>query len=409
MYQRPYRPRPPESCGGCGHLPECGGLDGAAYAIGCFKRCVDVCQYRGCDMACPCLHLNFPDLVEEAGGLWAPPKQTLRPVLQAGALSLYIPEIHHGSSRDIPLDEPIVVVPLSTVVGRSRGGKYDVRFSSAESLRERLRLRQDCEIIVSSVAPDQIIEDFWESHVSRAILPKLAMLRLRGMTVPNFSFMLDVPRINSIYNLSRMFRVAERMSEAGIPTILHIQASTRRDWLGWAGVLREQALCSIIAAEFQTGPSKKPIGDPYFAGLAKLQQSAGRPLHLLAIAGAGRLRQMRSAFGSSTVVDSTPFLRTVHRQKLIEIGGRKWKWRQNLTDAGEKLNNLLQWNVKAQRQRFTEIAMLDQTDPQQPGLTREPPKHRNADSRIPALDHSPHTLSSLSSRPPVSSARASLR
>lgn len=409
MYQRPYRPRPPQSCAGCGFLPVCGGLDGEAYASGCFKRCVDVCQFSGCDMACPCLHLNFPDLVEEAGGLWVPPKQSLLPVPQVGALPLYIPQINHGSSRDILLEEPIVVVPLSTVVGRSRGGKYDVRFSSPEALRERLKLRHDCEIIVSSVAPDQIIEDFWESHVSRAILPKLAMLRLRGMTVPNFSFMLDVPRINSIYNLSRMFRVAERMSDAGLPTILHIQASTRRDWSGWAEVLREQSRCSIIAAEFQTGPSRKPIGDPYFAGLAELQQGAGRPLHLLAIAGAGRLRQMRTAFASSTIVDSTPFLRTVHRQKLIQIGARKWKWRPNHTDAGEKLSSLLQWNVKAQTQRFTEIVTLGQTDPQQPPSTREPPKHRIADSRMMRFDHSPRTLSSPSSHPPVASARASFR
>jgi hypothetical protein len=225
IWQRPYRPRPPKSCGECGFLAECGGLDGSAYAVGCFRRCVEHCQFSGCDLACPCLHLNFPDLLEVVGGLWALPMQPLVRFSQPGKLPLYVPQIDHGSGRDVPLEEAIVVIPLSALVGRPGHGKYDVRFSSPEALRERLKLRSDCKIIVSSVAPDQMIENFWESHVSREILPKLAALKLDAMTVPNYSFMLDVPRINSIYNLSRMFRMAERMSEAGIPTILHIQAS----------------------------------------------------------------------------------------------------------------------------------------------------------------------------------------
>jgi hypothetical protein len=54
-------------------------------------------------------------------------------------------------------------------------------------------------VIVSSIAPDQPLEDFWASHISEGTLQQLASLRLLAMTVPNFSFMLDVPRINSLY------------------------------------------------------------------------------------------------------------------------------------------------------------------------------------------------------------------
>src|SRR5205814_4536257 len=125
IHQRPYRPRPPQSCDECGFLTVCGGLDGPAYSRGCFKRCLEECQFSVCDMACPCLHLNFPDLVEEAGGLWAPPKRDLLPVSQVITFPLYIAQIDHGSCRDIPLEEPVVVVPMSVVVGRPRGGKYD--------------------------------------------------------------------------------------------------------------------------------------------------------------------------------------------------------------------------------------------------------------------------------------------
>jgi hypothetical protein len=324
-------------------------------------------------------------------------------------LPLYIAQIDHGSRREIALEEKIVVVPLSAVVGRPRGGKYDVRFSSPEALRDHLRLRRDCEIIISSVAPDQMIEDFWESHVSRSILPKLAMLRIRGMTVPNYSFMLDVPRSNSLYNLSRMFRMAERMSEVGIPTIVHIQASTRRDWSKWAEVLREQIGCTILAAEFQTGASRKSIGDPYLAGLAELQQRTGRPLHLLAIAGAGRLRQMQGAFASSTVVDSTPFLRTVHRRRLIRIGPGKWKWRPNFTDPGKKLDELLALNVKAHGQRMIEMATLNPNDQPHSATAHEFPGDQTDDSQAEGFHRLPHTLPLRSSRRPVASARANVR
>ena len=407
MYQFPYRPRPPQSCGECAFLPDCGGLDGPAYAHGCFRRCVEKCQFAGCDMACPCLHLTFPDRLEEAGGLWAPPERKLVPFVNCNTLPLYIAQIDHGSCRDTPLDVPAVVIPLSAIVGRRRNGKYDVRFSSPEALRERLRIGKDCEIIVSSIAPDQVIEDFWESHVSRSILPKIANLQLRGMTVPNYSFMLDVPRINSIYNVSRMFRVAERMSEAGIPTILHIQASTRYDWARWKDVLREEVGCSTIAAEFETGPSTKPIGNAYFAGLADLQQGVGRPLHLIAVAGAGRLREMRTTFNSLTIVDSTPFLKTVHRQKLIRIALLKWKWRPNLTKPGETLSDLLRWNVDAQAERIREIA-FSSADLLRQHLSRlQSPNNQKKEPQ--PIGPAPHMTSLPSSPLPAGSPQATVQ
>jgi hypothetical protein len=355
MYQTPYKPRPPESCAECGFLDDCGGLEGKAYAKGCFARCVEHCQYHGCDVACPCLHLNFPDLLEEAGGLWAPPERELTALISASTLPYYIAQIDHGGSRDAALREEIVAVPLSALVGRVRRGWYDVRFDSPAALRHALKLSEETDIIVSSVAPDQVLEDFWEEHVARDILPRLALLRLRAMTVPNFSFMTDVTRLNSLRNLSRMFRVAERISGAGIATILHLQASTRHDWGKWTDVLRAQSSVATVALEFQTGPKQKEIGDRYYCGLVGLQDSIGRSLHPLVIAGGGRMRQMKTHFRSFTVIDSTPFIKTMKRRLLIRIGPGRWKWRRRFTSPKQSLSQRLVLNVNAHRRRFHEI------------------------------------------------------
>jgi hypothetical protein len=179
-------------------------------------------------VACPCLHLRFPDLVEDVGGLCSP----LSFPLQAcnGSFSHYIPQIDHGSRRGAALNEDVVVIPLTALIQKDRRGRLQVRYSSAETLRRGMRLSRETGVLVSGIAPDQPLEDFWAQHQRRGLLRQLAALDLLGMTTPNFSFMLDVPRTNVLYNLTRIFRMAERITEAGISTILHLQASSRYDW-----------------------------------------------------------------------------------------------------------------------------------------------------------------------------------
>jgi Domain of unknown function (DUF4417) len=122
------------------------------------------------------------------------------------------------------------VIPLTALIQKDRRGRLQVRYSSAETLRRGMRLSRETGVLVSGIAPDQPLEDFWAQHQRRGLLRQLAALDLLGMTTPNFSFMLDVPRTNALYNLTRIFRMAERITEAGISTILHLQASSRYDW-----------------------------------------------------------------------------------------------------------------------------------------------------------------------------------
>lgn len=266
-------------------------------------------------------------------------------------LPLYIPQINHGGRRDKDLDEPWVTVPLYVLARRDRRQRYLVRFQSGEELRRALRVPAHTKIIVTSAVPDNYIEDFWAEHRVRQVPERLAALGLSAMTVPNYSFMLDVPRTNSLYNLSRIFRAAEAISAAGIPTLPHLNASTKKDWERWLEVLRDQPHISGVSLEFQTGTSHQEIGDKYFAGLIDLQQLLGRPLHPFVLAGGGRLGALQKHFQSFTVIDSTPFFKTMKRQILVPFQGGA-KWRRRRTAPGASLSSRLATNIERHRNRF---------------------------------------------------------
>ena len=347
MLYFPQNPLSPASCAACAFLDECGGLDGEDFQKGCFSRCITHCVRHGCDMVCPVSALPFADYIADVGGLWAPPRLPLT-AFDPSELPPYVPQLNHRGSRTVALDEPWVTVPLYEVVGRNRRGRYVVKYDSPAQLRSALKVSRNTQIIVTSVTPDRIIEDFWAEHVVRNIPEKLACLGIAAMTVPNFSFMTDVSRINSLYNMSRSFRVAERLSEAGISTILHLNASTKKDWSRLADVFREQPHLTTVCVEYQTGPGRKEIGDRYFAGLVGMRDAIGRNLHPIALAGTGRIVQFRNSFPRFTVVDATPFMKTVHRQVLVRVG-RRWKWRKKETPLGATLNHYLASNIRNHR------------------------------------------------------------
>ena len=346
---RPFDPKPPSSCGECSLLAECGGLEGEAFSVGCFQRCTAQCQFGWCDMVCPCLHLNFAELIEEVGGLCHPPQRELIPCA-LNDLPFYVPHVEHGSRRSEALAERVVSVPLTALVGMNRGGRYVVRYDTPEAMRDGLRISRDTAVVVSSVAPDRYIEDFWAWHERNDTLAHLASLRLCAMTVPNYSFMTDVPRPNSLYNLTRIFRVAERISASGIPTVLHLQASNRRDWSRWGSVLRDQPQSRHVALEFQTGARRRETGDKYFFGLVELQNELSRPLHPIVMAGGFRIRDFAGHFDAFTIADSTPFIKTMKRKILLHStnGG----WRSYPTEHHECLNHLLAQNVTVHRARM---------------------------------------------------------
>lgn len=350
----PVNPNSVPTCAECGLLGDCGGLEGDAYSKGCFQRCDQHCRLRGCDVACPSVVSRFIQLFEDVGGICTHPTNSLRE-LNSGSLPLYIPQVNHRSSRQNALDAEWISLPLYAVANRDRRGRYDVRFESAKQLRSHFRLAPNSKIIITSVTPDRFIEDFWAEHVIRNIPEKLARLDLSGITAPNYSFMLDVPRTNSLYNLSRIFRAGERLSEAGLPTAMHINASTPADWNRWHDFLAEQSHIQCVAVEFQTGTRRREVGNRFFDRLVQLRDRLGRNLHPVAMAGASRIRQLSEHFPDFTIVDSMPFMKTLHR-RMYRWNGRRWKWRKEPSEPGEMLDHRLAHNIVHYTDTLCEIA-----------------------------------------------------
>lgn len=348
MYFR-VNPAPvPSSCAECVFLKDCGGLDGEEFNKGCFQRCDRRCRNVVCDCVCPGAPVQFDEAWLEVEGICKPPiscsqqhSTTLPP--------FYVPQIIHGSNRLKAFDARWVSIPLLSILSFGRRG-CDIRFDTRESLCAALKISINSHIILSSVSHDWVIEKFWADHRYRNLLPRIAALNFEAMTVPNFSFMLDVPRTNALYNLSRIFRLIERMSDNGITTVPHINASTGGDWEKWERIVASIPNIKMVGVEFQTGLSDQARGIKFLQRLDRLQEATGRRLHPIAAGGAGWMKELSSITDSFTAVDSTPFMKTVKRQAAISfaIGGRP-RWHTRRTYEGEALDELLVENVEAHR------------------------------------------------------------
>lgn len=333
-------------CARCGLLRECGGLDGQHLIWGCFTHS---CTSGACeqnDWTCPCRRDVFVDRWREVGGFPFKQKRALRPVVGA-ALPLYIPLLQHASRRNRPLGVDVAALPTALVTRTMRGGAYDAEATSRQELRADFAIGERTRVLLVSVAPDEDLEIYWQQHHRREGFARaLSSLGIIGMTVPNFSFFNDAPRTHTLWNRARMIRVAEALSEAGVPIVLHLNASTAFDWAFWTDLLRCNPGMAYVAKEFQTGNRSPGAGEAALDAVRELQQRIGRTLHPIAIGGAQFVPHLQREFGRFTVVDSQPFMSTMFRRRLNLLcdGTREWKPITTATD--EALDDLLTYNVR---------------------------------------------------------------
>ena len=164
---------------------------------------------------------------------------------------------------------------------------------------------------------------------------------------------------DNLANIKRSLLCAEELSNTGLSVIPYIAGITARDWEHWADLLRDHQTIRIVCKEFQTGPSSNIKAAWHVTRLHELQQRVGRPLHIIAIGGRRHLALLRD-FASLTVIDSVPFMRTMHRRMLTMDG-----WQDAPTPSGAPLDHLLQHNVTAYAERVSasrnRVAVLART------------------------------------------------
>jgi hypothetical protein len=255
------------------------------------------------------------------------------------AFPAYVPLIQHGNSRAKSL--MVSYVGLTTFDVTRRDTALNDMIRDPAALRTKFRLPGTSKLLLVSVAPDRELETYWRNRKVRRLVDGVKAIEPAHVIAPNFSLIRNVPRFDNLANIKRSQTCAEEFSLAGISTIPYISAVTARDWEYWADFLREHSNVSAICKEFQTGGSRAIVATWHLRHIQELQLRIGRVLHLVAVGGR-RHRQLLSETARFTVVDSVPFMRTMHRRRLTSHG-----WIDSATPKGEPVDELMQHNVEA--------------------------------------------------------------
>jgi hypothetical protein len=290
---------------------------------------------------------RFWKLWDDVGGLNNFTISQLRG-LNATELPEYITQFQHGyCGLSYPLDVPVIAIPLKELLKKRPDGSYGPKFTSAAALRAHYKIGAQTKILLIGVSLDGPIEQFWAEHRKHGVPQALAKLGLMGVTTPNFSFFTDVPRFQIMRNRKRILLTAERLSNAGVPVAPHLNANTDADWMFWLTFLSDHPEIAVVTVEFQTGCKTDHASEELLNRLITLQNNLNRPLHPIMVGGGQLLLAARQSFNSFSVVDSRPFMETVHRQKLEKNTAGEYVWRKTPTAPGEPLDDLLRHNLEA--------------------------------------------------------------
>ena len=120
--------------------------------------------------------------------------------------------------------------------------------------------------------------------------------------------------------------------------------------------LNEHIDIQHIAFNFQTGYSKPAEGKKALENLIQLQQNLGRDLSLVMIGGSQFVSDATMHFARLTVIDSTPFMKSYMRRRLVLNGPGKRHWVKHPTKPGTPIDDLLQTNVESYANHIARMA-----------------------------------------------------
>jgi hypothetical protein len=344
-------------CVNCKIFKQCGGHQHPIiFAIGCANFAGGTAAAKTDDMN-PNANDKFWTLWDDVGGLADYSVGQLRSIEPTG-LPRYVPLLqdrHLHPPR--ALDAKVVALRLFQVVGLQPGRGYGVKYETAAQLRTAYHLAPDARVILVGVDEDPPLERFWQHRRTSHVCEALARLGLE-VTIPNYSFFTCVPRFQILRNRKRILHDAERLSQAGVPVAVHLNAITNSDWAFWLAFLREHTEIATIALEFQTGPlANLAIGQEVFDKLDDLFDRVGRPLHVLLVGAARFYLQARERHWKFTLIDSKPFMFAQNRRVLEKDGTGSYSLKFIPTKPGSPVYHLFEANIKVY-----EKALLAGTD-----------------------------------------------
>ncbi len=335
-------------CAECVAFPTCGGHELPLLRnFGCIRKLSNGREVDPDDMN-PLHEDRFWDLWHDVDGLL---DFRVGSLIGADSASFpeYIPVLQHEGSRSRPPEVDVVAIPLFQILRNRADGSYGSRFPDGAALRRRFRLRDTTKIVLRGVDDDRKLERFWQFHRAHAVGAGLAKLDLLGVTVPNFSFFTDATRFQILRNRKRIVLTCERLSNAGVRVIPHLNALTQADWKFWAEFLLEHPEITVVCKEFQTGLKEANAGLRAYREIVDLEQAIGRKLHPILVAGGRHYQDAQRDFPNRfSVLDSTAFMGALARQVLADHGERQ-KWIKKPTQRGEPLDNHFDQNVRGRK------------------------------------------------------------
>lgn len=329
---------PSLGCHGCPEKTLCGGLAIRRHAFSCLDFCCG--SPDGCDVVCR-LHPNFALRVREVGGFDLNHVPRAAPV-NSPILPSVIPMVYGRTSRAEAFGPAAVALPLFQLFHRRSGQTH---FDSRAEMLEGFGLSENCQIVLSGIAKDPPIEGWWRlSDTRRNVIRRLRELGIVLVTTPNYSLFIDQPRWDDLHAMKRIALVHEEFVSEGLPAALHVNARTETDVQRWTDYIGQRPEVTHVAYEFTTGTRRAGRQDVHAAWLASLARTVGRPLHLVVRGGLDVLAMLAGAFARVSVIETSIFMKTMHRSRAIISDDGALTWQRTLTPIGAPLDDLLAEN-----------------------------------------------------------------
>jgi hypothetical protein len=328
---------------GCDKCPEhaiCGGLRVEQSLYDCLGLCCG--KPDDCDSVCRLKPVQFADRVREIQGFSFDNIPSSTP-LQAPSLPRLVPVIYHRASRVGTFDgASVVALPLYKVIGKHSG---EARYKDRADLARGFGVSENTTILLTGTDRDRALERWWSlGDRRRDAIKALRLLGIKFVTTPNYSLFTDQPRWDDLHSMKRIAITHEEFLSEGLPAALHLNARTDKDWQRWKQYLTARPEITHIAFEFGTGAGY-PARMPWYAThLSNLALAVDRPLHLIVRGGNGLLPPLRGAFAQVTVLETTAFMKTMHRKRLEASPSGKYVWSGTQMGRSETLDSLLLLN-----------------------------------------------------------------
>jgi hypothetical protein len=334
---------PALGCQSCVFKEICGGLNVEAGIFDCrtYCRCADKAT---CDNVCPNNPRHYVSRRREVNGIEFENVKAAPPVA-VPFMPLTVPMLFHASSLTRPPESSVVALSLYQMFNAKTG---KIRFKTRKQLLAEFSLSDDAIIILSGVEEDRHIEKWWNLKDREGMTRALMKLGIALITSPNYSLFGDVHRFDNLFNMKRIALVWSEIQREGMACALHINARTDKDYERWTEFLRNHPEISHIAFEFATGAGAQNRIPWHTTQLMALARRVPQSLHLIVRGGIKHLGPLRRVYGGLTFIDTTSFMKTQYRMRLI-VDGTSQKSVQEHAEEGQPLDDLLATNMATMR------------------------------------------------------------